>query len=98
MDTMMCAMHMRMAQEEMLLNHPSFSGWTPLAHGEIEGDEISRCSGGHIHLDYGNFSIRFEHNEFLAFTRMVLEAATRLTGTSSTAPFEPNSSTPISLN
>ncbi len=98
MDTMMCAMHMRMAQEEMLLNHSPSSGWTPLAHGEIEGDEISRCSGGHIHLDYGNFSIRFERDEFLAFTRMVVEAATRLTGAAPITPFESSPSTPISLN
>jgi len=80
------------------MNHPPSSGWTPLARGEIEGDEINRCPGGHIHLDYGNLSIRFERDEFLVFTRMVLEAATRLTGTPPATPFALNPSTPISLN
>ncbi len=80
------------------MNHPSSSGWTPLARGEIEGDEINRCPGGHIHLDYGNLSIRFERDEFLVFTRMVLEAATRLTGAPPATPFASNPSTPISLN
>ncbi len=83
------------------MNHPPSSGWTPLARGEIEGDEINRCPGGHIHLDYGNLSIRFERDEFLVFTRMVLEAATRLTGTSlpaPTAPFKFDPAAPFSLN
>jgi len=61
---------------------PSSSGWTPLARGEHDSDAINRCPGGHVHLDYGNFSVRFQRDEFLAFARMVAMAAGRLTGTS----------------
>ncbi len=85
-------------QGEVFMNHSSSSGRMPLARGEIEGDEINRCPGDHIHLDYGNLSIRFERDEFLVFTRMVLEAAARLTGPPPAAPLAPNSSAPISLN
>ncbi len=55
-------------------------GWTFLAHGEQENETIARCPGGHIHLDYSNLTVRFQRNEFLAFARMVAEAAARLQG------------------
>lgn len=56
--------------------------WTFLARGQQENDSISRCPGGHIHLDYGNLTVRFHRDEFLAFARMVAEAAARLQGIS----------------
>ena len=59
---------------------PLSAGWTPLAHGEQDHDAINRCPAGHIHLDYGNLTIRFERDEFLAFAQMISEAANRLTG------------------
>ncbi len=55
-------------------------GWTQLAHGDQKDDRVARCPAGHIHLDYGNFSIRFGDEEFLAFARMVAEAAARVGG------------------
>lgn len=57
-------------------------GWTFLAHGEQVNYTISRCPGGHIHLDYDNLTVRFQREDFLAFTRMVAEAAMRLQGVS----------------
>lgn len=57
-------------------------GWTFLARGVQENDTISRCPGGHIHLDYGNLTVRFQREDFLAFARMVAEAAMRLQGVS----------------
>ena len=65
---------------------PSLPGWTPLARGEQESNAINRCPGGHVHLDYGNFTVRFQRDEFLAFARMVAEAAARLTGVTPSAP------------
>ncbi len=59
---------------------PLSTGWTPLARGEQNHDAVSRCPAGHVHLDYGNVTIRFERAEFLAFAQMVAEAANRLTG------------------
>lgn len=56
--------------------------WTFLARGEQENDSIARCPSGHIHLDYGNLTVRFYRDEFLAFARMVAEAAARLQGVS----------------
>jgi len=80
---------------------PSSPGWTSLARGEHESDAINRCPGGHIHLDYGNFTVRFQRDEFLAFARMVAEAAARLTGATRPAlamPLAFKPSTTISLN
>lgn len=57
-------------------------GWTFLARGTQENDAISRCPAGHIHVDYGNHTVRFQREEFLAFARMVAEAAVRLEGVS----------------
>lgn len=59
-------------------------GWNLLARGVHENEIISRCPAGHIHLDYGYLTIRFERDEFLAFARMVVEAAARLEGVSMT--------------
>jgi len=51
-----------------------------LARGEQENEQVTRCPAGHIHLDYGNFTVRFHRDEFLAFARMVAKAAARLRG------------------
>lgn len=52
--------------------------WIFLARGEQENDSVARCPSAHIHLDYGNLTVRFYHDEFLAFARMVAEAAARI--------------------
>jgi len=57
-------------------------GWTFLARGNQEDETISRCPAGHIHLDFGRLTLRFEQDEFLVFALMVAEAATRLRGVS----------------
>ena len=62
------------------LPSPNATGWTLLARGEQEHDAVNRCPAGHIHLDYGNFSLRFHPDEFLAFVRMLAEAAAQLVG------------------
>jgi hypothetical protein len=59
---------------------PLSAGWTQLARGEQNHDAVNRCPAGHVHLDYGNVTIRFERDEFLAFAQMVITAADRLTG------------------
>ncbi len=83
------------------LSSPGSRGWTRLARGEQESDTITRCPGGHIHLDYGNFTVRFQRDEFLAFARMVAEATAHLTGATrpaSAMPSEFKPSPTISLN
>ena len=47
-----------------------------------ESAAISRCPGGHIHLDYGNITLRFSQEEFGAFAAMVEEARDNQDGTS----------------
>lgn len=54
-------------------------GWKILAQEE-HGDSIQQCPAGHIHLDYGNLSLRFHQDEFLAFAAWVRQAAARLSG------------------
>ena len=73
---------------------PDATGWTLLARGEQEHDAVNRCPAGHIHLDYGNFSVRFHRDEFLAFAQMVDEAAAHLAGRRPT----PTPSITFSLN
>ena len=76
-------------------------GWTVFARGERDGDMVARCPAGHIHLDYDNLSIRFQDDEFLAFARMVTEAAARLQGFTWPPPtgrFELKPSLKFSLN
>lgn len=53
------------------------TNWTPLAQGD-EGIGVSRCPEGHIHLDYGFVTLRFRDDSFLAFARMVAEAAQKI--------------------
>jgi len=57
-------------------------GWMFLARGKQESETITRCPGGHIHLDYGNLTVRFHPEEFQIFARMVAQAAARLQGVS----------------
>lgn len=76
-------------------------GWQILARGEQENDQVTRCPGGHIHLDYGHLTLRFERDEFLAFAVMVTEAAMRLTnrpGLPPGIPFNHLSTLTFSLN
>ncbi len=47
-----------------------------------EGVGISRCPGGHIHLNYGNVSLHFTEEDFRAFAAMVGRAVANLDGTS----------------
>lgn len=75
--------------------------WTLLARGEQENDAVTRCPSGHIHLDYGHLTVRFYRDEFLAFARMVAEAAARLQGISPNVADHRTSlksSLPFSLN
>ncbi len=55
-------------------------GWKVLARGR-EGAGIGRCPGGHIHLDYGNVTLRFTKEDFHIFAAMVGRAAAKLDGT-----------------
>lgn len=75
-------------------------GWTLLAHGVKENDSITRCPAGHVHVDYGNLTVRFQRDEFLAFARMVEDAVVRIHGVSPNMPhlIIPKSSVTFSLN
>lgn len=76
-------------------------GWTLLARGKTENDAISRCPGGHIHLDYGNLTVRLQRDEFLMLTRLMVEAAARLQAVSPNMadyPIAFRSSVTFSLN
>lgn len=76
-------------------------GWKFLARGKREFDIISICPEGHIHLDYGNLTLRFDRDEFLAVARMVAEAAEHLQGGAPKIPGNWSVSRPsgtISLN
>ena len=54
--------------------------WKVLAQ-RGESAAISRCPGGHIHLDYGNVTLRFSEEEFGAFAAIVEEARANQDGT-----------------
>lgn len=56
-------------------------GWEVLAQGG-EGIRISRCPGGHVHLDFGNLSLRFTEEGFRAFAAAAEEAVSKLGGSS----------------
>jgi hypothetical protein len=80
---------------------PLSTGWTQLARGEQNNDAVNRCPAGHVHLDYGNVTIRFERDEFLAFAHMVTEAANRLIGSTQRSTMPPQAAAPsnnFSLN
>ncbi len=69
-----------------MLPSPGTPGWQFLARGQQKGDSITRCPGGHIHLDYGSLTLRFDPDEFLRFANMVTEAAAHLKGDASPKP------------
>ncbi len=75
-------------------------GWHFLARGPQGSDSITRCPGGHIHLDYGSLTLRFDPDEFLRFAKMVAEAATQLRGDapSKQEVFKHNPATTFSVN
>jgi len=75
-----------------------FQGWTFLARGEQEDESIFLCPAGHIHLDYGRLTLRFERDEFLAFTRMVADAAARLEGVSLNLSHPITSKSPVTFS
>jgi hypothetical protein len=80
---------------------PPTPKWKLLARGANENETITRCPAGHIHLDYGNFTVRFQPEEFLNFARMVTEAAARIQGEpwpASTKPFTMEPFLTFSLN
>ncbi len=54
-------------------------GWEVLAQKD-DGIRISRCPGGHIHVDYGNVSLRFTEESFRAFAATAAEASAKLGG------------------
>jgi hypothetical protein len=58
----------------------TMQGWKVLAQGG-EGIGVSRCPGGHVHLDYGNLTLRFTEEDFRAFAAIVGRAAAALDGT-----------------
>jgi len=62
-------------------------GWKVLAQGE-QGNGIQQCPAGHVHLDYGNLSLRFSSNEFLTFAVWVARAAANLSGSPLSGRFE----------
>ena len=61
--------------------------WQMLAKGN-GGNSIQRCSAGHVHLDYGNLSLRFSSDEFLTFAVWVARAAANLSGSPLSGLFE----------
>jgi len=54
--------------------------WAILSQG-AEGAGVSRCPAGHIHVERGPLSLRFDEGEFLAFVRMLAAAARAIRGT-----------------
>ena len=54
-------------------------GWKMLAQSD-QGNSIQQCPAGHIHLDYGNLSLRFSSEEFQTFAVWVARAAANLSG------------------
>jgi hypothetical protein len=48
--------------------------WKLLAQGQ-PGNSIQQCPAGHIHIDYGNLTLRLSKQEFLTFAIWVMKAA-----------------------
>lgn len=59
--------------------------WLVLARRE-GGAGVSRCPEGHIHVEYGVVSLRFDDAEFLAFAGTLGEAVRNITGLSEPDP------------
>lgn len=48
-----------------------------LARAE-DGSAVYRCPAGHIHLDYGNVTLRYEEGDFYDLVALINEAAGNL--------------------
>ncbi len=83
-----------------MLPSPGTPGWRFLARGQGAGESITRCPGGHIHLDYGTLTLRFDPDEFVRFANMVAEAAAHLNGSASfrPVPLDHNPAATFSVN
>ena len=62
-------------------------GWKMLAQSD-QGNNIQQCPAGHVHLDYGNLTLRFSSDEFLTFSVWVAKAAARLSNSPLSGLFE----------
>jgi hypothetical protein len=51
-----------------------------LAQGSGEDEVVRLCPARHVHVDYGNLSLRFNGAEFIAFATMIAQATNRLIG------------------
>jgi hypothetical protein len=51
-----------------------------LAQGNGEDEVVRLCPAKHVHVDYGNLSLRFNGAEFIAFATMIAQATNRLIG------------------
>ncbi len=51
--------------------------WKMLAQGQ-PGNSIQQCPAGHVHIDYGNLTLRLSKEEFLTFAIWVMKAAATL--------------------
>ena len=61
--------------------------WQVLAKG-TDGNVLQQCPAGHVHLDYGDLSLRFSSDEFLTFAVWVARAAATLSGSPLSGLFE----------
>jgi hypothetical protein len=51
-----------------------------LAQGSGDHEVVRLCPARHVHVDYGNLSLRFTGAEFIAFATMITQATHRLMG------------------
>ena len=51
-----------------------------LVQGNGENEVVRLCPARHVHVDYGNLSLRFTGAEFIAFATMIAQATNRLAG------------------
>jgi hypothetical protein len=51
-----------------------------LAQGNGKDEVVRLCPARHVHVDYGNLSLRFNGAEFIAFATMIAQATNRLIG------------------
>ncbi len=63
--------------------------WIVLSRG-TEGTGVSRCPKGHIHVDHGVVTLRFDDEGFLAFARVLGKAARTISGLSEQSFYHPN--------
>ncbi|MFO7623780.1 MAG: hypothetical protein R6V73_05465 [Anaerolineales bacterium] len=65
-----------------LPNHPLSNSHRSrlLAQGSGADEIVRLCPARHVHVDYGNLSLRFTGAEFIAFATMITQATHRLMG------------------